>query len=387
MTDSMRWKVTMADGEESEFEKKWDEETEEAENDIMGLTVSFNLCQAIRFWNSNFLPNTEGEEPMDIMGFHSNTELYRLWAIAIMFALFVGIMNFISASEDGHEEEHVEHGHENFMQALKERSWEVLMLAWSMGFAWCAFFSAKMSLARIGYLQDNMVLAMCLTLVVSLVSFSLIRLLDVIADMDCTGARTDLSIIQVIRAIGLVVGFAWEQCFDQAVVSLSSAVAWPHLCKFVLAMFCVWIIVPAWYKYILPMAVTENWKWGFLVQDLEDPREQLRWEEVIDHIQSKRMEKKKQEAVNLQDGSTPREGNNRRSVLAGQLEDIRGNGNNTYQGAPYVKMGDAMSPRTPRSTAEVEELRYQNTKFREEILKLRETIDKHISASKSIAQA
>merc|ERR1719379_1263572 len=99
-----------------------------------------------------------------------------------------------------------------------------------------------------------MLLSIVLTLLISLASFSSIRLLDKIADADWTDARADASIKELIGAIGILVGFGWEQCFDQAVDCLSSALPHPHLSKLLLALFCVGIVVPAWRWYLLPMA-------------------------------------------------------------------------------------------------------------------------------------
>merc|ERR1712217_584296 len=109
-------------------------------------------------------------------------------------------------------------------------------------------------------------------LFISLVSFSSIWVLDKIADQS-TSKNLINALKQIINSIGLLVGFAWEQTFDESVESLSSVLPWKHLAKFLLAAFCVMVVVPAWYLYILPMAITQNWEWGFLVKDLEDPEE------------------------------------------------------------------------------------------------------------------
>jgi len=382
LTDNVRYKVAMADGEESEFEEKWDEETEEAENDIMGLTISFNLAQAIRFANSDYLPDQEGVEPMEVIAAHSAEQVWRLWAVALMFAIFLGIMNFLQAPEDleaedkKHEEGHKETGHhmegghheeKSSVEHLKERAWEVTMLAWSMAFAWCCFYSAKMSLAKFEILDDNMILSMALSLVISLVSFSMIRVLDLLADLDSTGPRVDHTIFQIIRAIGLVVGFAWEQTFDQAVESLSTSVARPHLAKFFLAVFCVLVIVPAWYEYILPMAITENWEWNFLVRDLEDPKEQERWEKVVDHIVKQREAIRKEDSLKEPERRDSRDSGSStgkmtpRKSLTMKITDMKGTftGKDSYQGAPYTKLSGG------GEFSEVEELRAENRKLKE----------------------
>merc|ERR1712176_962318 len=96
-----------------------------------------------------------------------------------------------------------------------------------MGFAWCGFFAAKWILASISYLQDaedHMLLEVLLALFISLSSMSLILVLDKVADADWTDEKADEAIRQIIGAIGILVGFSWEQCFDTAVLSLSLSV-------------------------------------------------------------------------------------------------------------------------------------------------------------------
>merc|ERR1719171_1822143 len=61
--DTLRAKIAYGDdGVEDEFEKAWDAETEEAENDIAGLSLSFLTVQTMRLAISGILPNQEGEE-------------------------------------------------------------------------------------------------------------------------------------------------------------------------------------------------------------------------------------------------------------------------------------------------------------------------------------
>lgn len=61
--DVIRTHVSLADdGDVDEFEEAWDDETEEAENDVAGLCISFLLCQVLRFHIGGILPNQEGEE-------------------------------------------------------------------------------------------------------------------------------------------------------------------------------------------------------------------------------------------------------------------------------------------------------------------------------------
>lgn len=341
ITDGIRYRVTMADdGEEDEFEKKWDEECEEAEDDVMGLTLSFNFTQAARFSINGFLPDSEGAELPDQLYNHSSNEIRLLFGVGfacaiIMVTLFLrkpseeeegsehghaegkeehghGHAEGANHNEHGHaensqhgHEEPAAHGHEEgetgsqeekkgaLSEELYERVMEVSIITTSMCFAWCTFFSTRMALAsapQLG-LHDPMVLGIAVTLVISLTAFSSIRVLDMIADADWTDDRADDAIKQFIKAIGILVGFGWEQCFDQAVGSLASRAPNPHIAKMVLAIACVGVVVPAWKWFILPMAVQEGWKFGFVV----DHDDEEKWNEVVKNLQEK-WKKRKEEA-------------------------------------------------------------------------------------------
>eukprot|EP00927_Polykrikos_kofoidii_P019826 TRINITY_DN192_c0_g1_i2.p1 TRINITY_DN192_c0_g1~~TRINITY_DN192_c0_g1_i2.p1 ORF type:complete len:297 (-),score=43.63 TRINITY_DN192_c0_g1_i2:176-1042(-) len=130
-----------------------------------------------------------------------------------------------------------------------------------------------------------MVVSVTLALSISLVSFGCIRLLDLLADADCTGDRTDDAIKQIIRAIGILVGFGWEQCFDVAVEELSEAMPpkIQHWTKMALGLFCICIITPAWKWHLLPMAIREGWNFGFVI-DADDDRTLEKWEDLVDHL-------------------------------------------------------------------------------------------------------
>jgi hypothetical protein len=84
------------------------------------------------------------------------------------------------------------------------------------------------------------------------------------------------SIIVVIKGTGIFIGFAWEQCFDVALESLSTVMVAPHVSKMLLAVGCAVIIVPAWRWWILPMVISEGWRFGFVI----DPHHEV-WDEVV----------------------------------------------------------------------------------------------------------
>eukprot|EP00913_Durusdinium_trenchii_P026742 g25085.t1 len=114
------------------------------------------------------------------------------------------------AQEDGEEEE--------------PRAIQVTLAASNQAFAWCLYFACKWNLATHAFLllpsrqaEEKMLLQLELATLVSLLAFFAIWVLDKLADLEATGEETDHAIIQVIGGFSILVGFAWEQCFDRAI--------------------------------------------------------------------------------------------------------------------------------------------------------------------------
>jgi hypothetical protein len=308
---------------------KWDEEAEECENDVMGLTLSFNLTQVIRFFVTGSLPNPEGEDKH--LQDHSMHDIWKLLGVGAM-SICMMILVFIlmpggKEEEESHEakrdskEEHLlsaqegGHGHEianghalpgdddddeekSTCDELKERTKDALVITFSMTFAWCCFYSSQMWLATMPVFQsDKMTLAMTLTMFLTACSFSCIRGLDLLADADWTGDEVDEMIVNVIKGIGILVGFGWEQTFDGAVASIASRTENPVSVKMLLAIICIMVVVPVWKKILLPMAIHDGWKFGFVMkidqysEDFDEDDEEAFIPTMIDRVATS-MEKK-----------------------------------------------------------------------------------------------
>merc|ERR1719329_1724228 len=149
-----------------------------------------------------------------------------------------------------------------------------MSVAASMTMAWSFFFSFRWCLSGIPNIlvddteshSDMMMLTLLQALVLSALSFSLIRALDKIEDAHKDGEnqslvkKVDEGIEQIIKALGILVGFAWEQCFDASVSAISSRLPMPTEVKLVFAAFVFVVLVPAWKWWILPMDVCWGWK-------------------------------------------------------------------------------------------------------------------------------
>mmetsp|Transcript_7849 Transcript_7849/g.17235 ORF Transcript_7849/g.17235 Transcript_7849/m.17235 type:complete len:587 (-) Transcript_7849:256-2016(-) len=301
LMNTLRTKVSHGDdGSIDEAEEKWDEETEEAEDDVFGLAVSFLLVQSLRFLLCGSLANEEGEEEEEVLLSHTKAQVILLFACAGLFA--AAIFGFIFYMEEEEEEgegegeekkeegEEKKEGEEGGGSEAAERSFEeAVLVSATMGFAWSVFYSCRWMLSRTSIGDDEMGLAFLVAMSASLLAMFLIIPLDKLADMDATGPRTDKAIIQIIRGLGILIGFAWEQCFDQAVASLASGFG--HAAgavKLAMACFVVAIIVPAWHMYILPYFIEQGWKTGFVVEDavknLNNPDSSMSKEEKVKDI-------------------------------------------------------------------------------------------------------
>lgn len=283
ITDTFREKVSLGDdGVVDKYEMLWDEETEESENDVIGLALSFLTVQAVRFSISGVFPNEEGEEsPLETMS-HTYGELALFLGFAI---LCIGLLSYIVYTEK-EDVELMELEGEEFEKAERaNRIKETMTVATMMSFAWSFFFGMRWFLASLRFSEEPMQLGLALALTISFISFGSIRGLDCLADLDSTGPKADRIIWKIIAAIGVLIGFAWEQCFDAAVSSIASRSSSPSIVKLALAIFCVVLIVPAWRLYILPMVVRKGWLSGFVIQghhhlkDLAETHKQFEEEE------------------------------------------------------------------------------------------------------------
>merc|ERR1712129_455604 len=97
-----------------------------------------------------------------------------------------------------------------------------------------------------------------LALVVSAIVFVSIFLMDYIMDKELLGKEPEAAsdaLEEIILALSVLVGFAWEQSFDTAVSILASSIANEvpqSVSKLAMSLSLVAIVFPAWRIYILP---------------------------------------------------------------------------------------------------------------------------------------
>lgn len=298
--DNIRNYVSMGDdGEVDEFEEKWDDETEESENDVAGLSTSFLTCQCIKYFISGDLPESEGDEAPGKVWQHDFEEWRVLMFAGIVF--LVGLVLILRVrsrypdkeaeeEEDEEEEEQGELSEEELKEKKEEleaeckkyewqiRSCLVLIVYFSNGLAWCFFYGTVWAIAHSRVTDKNALLHVYIALLLSFVSFVMIRGLDQVEDSGMMGAQSDRAIEEIISALGILIGFSWEQSFDVAVDvisdSLEEDVHMPKtVSRLLMSVTLVAVVFPAWKGFILPQELKlleETTKSGAKKKKFED---------------------------------------------------------------------------------------------------------------------
>eukprot|EP00928_Gymnodinium_smaydae_P093823 TRINITY_DN7814_c3_g1_i1.p1 TRINITY_DN7814_c3_g1~~TRINITY_DN7814_c3_g1_i1.p1 ORF type:complete len:618 (+),score=103.03 TRINITY_DN7814_c3_g1_i1:146-1855(+) len=224
---------------------RYEETVTEAMNDVSSLAVSFLTVQACRFNISGVLPNDLGIEESHYV--HPWTcSLYLI----ILSVAFCGCTILLVTIAKRFPED-VTPG---TWQSMCKRAIEVARTAAAMAMAWCLLFASKWELARnvpsLGnpnFIKSRVILA----IIISMFAFGVINSLDKLADSDHTTAETDESIEHIITAIGILVGFSWEQSFDGGAEVLAERTPQPVVAQLVVAFVVASIVITPWRRHIL----------------------------------------------------------------------------------------------------------------------------------------
>lgn len=300
LMDRIREGIAFCDGEKDWFENKWDDICEEAEDDVLGLSLSVLLVNSLRMGLNGMVPagdgclpnqeqKEEGKECEEFIEEHLRTygQVFWLFFIGICFAIALFVTKMVlekvmGPEKEGEEEEGEGEGEEeekSIGAQMIERLVETFCIVLMMSFSWCTFHANRELLVEIspkflGKESNESVLAVVLALEVSVIAWIIIRILDKLADQDWTPPSVDDSIVKVIDAISLFVGFAWEQTFDSSVDSLahdfrSETPYWgrhnPAFAKFIIGSSCCFVVFMAWKLYILPFVVKQGWQFGIVL--------------------------------------------------------------------------------------------------------------------------
>jgi len=249
---------------------KWDEVSEEGENDFGGLGISFLLAEAIKY-------NITGEFTHSAMQHHHplhpkvHDPLHQatLFLIGLAFAglsVFVVWLRekrrrsraLVSEANEVTEAKFVIGDFDNYMK----RWFFIFQTVFAMSFAWCLLSTVTWTGARLlddmGFFFGHHTTGQhaAIALVVSFLAFCLIRILDLIEDMEATGEVTDKCTRSMIESLAILIGFSWEHAFEVGVGVIAELTRhrgdWcPVFAKFVLALAVALVVIPAWRLYIL----------------------------------------------------------------------------------------------------------------------------------------
>jgi len=234
------------DGVVDEYEEKWDDETEECENDVAGLSLSFLTVQAIRFAIGGELPNTEGGEPLHAMRSHGPSQWLILLGCGMVFGAFgITLLYLRSAKVESSE---------GFQ--WKRRWLSICGDYFTFGNAWCLYYGVEWALSSHLAGSEEALLHVIISLFLSAVAFLMIFVFDKVMDHNLLGEGSEEAVEIIILAFGVLIGFAWEQSFDAAVdvVAEEFEDRFPKaMTKLLMSIVLVAVVFPAWRFYILPL--------------------------------------------------------------------------------------------------------------------------------------
>jgi len=245
--DIVREKVSLSDDNEiDEYELKWDEETEDSENDVAGLSLSFLTVQALRFAIGGTLPNVEGLEAHASGTSHD----FHQWGALLLCGVVFGILDTIAIK------------HEVFLGKSGERTerlWQIIRNYFTFGSAWCSFYGVMWAFSHTPLGEQKAMLQVIVALAVSGIAFISVFVMDKVLDHDVFGEDSHTAhhiLDEIILATCVLVGFSWEQSFDNAVSVVANSSLKNHMpsavIKLGMSLFLVAIVFPAWRFFILP---------------------------------------------------------------------------------------------------------------------------------------
>eukprot|EP00392_Amoebophrya_sp_AT5.2_P010663 g10728.t1 len=239
LLDAYREKLALADGHKDDREYMWDAEAEECENDVAGLCLSFLTAQTATYLVVGILPDSEGElSDLDDI----TSGMY--WVLLLWCCAFMAVSGAVTRVTA-----YLEPAEESFQERLLG-----VVNNWAcMSFSWTTLMLFRWVMHYFGLGADPVVFKVGVALAASCVAFLLITVLDNLSDGEFTSDAVDKALGQMILALAILVGFGWEQAFDQSMEAISDKVALFGSSDLAKALLTVLVVVaPAWKIYIIP---------------------------------------------------------------------------------------------------------------------------------------
>mmetsp|Transcript_51101 Transcript_51101/g.121409 ORF Transcript_51101/g.121409 Transcript_51101/m.121409 type:complete len:513 (+) Transcript_51101:60-1598(+) len=234
----------------------WQEYFYDATYDICGVCWGFSIVQALRYSITGTLPDLEGNDFLK----HTPGEAWALLLIGIV-AIVLKVVIFLSKPPPSETSREILSGN-GFKKWFYVYD-NIFSSALIMTSAWMLMWAVATWLEIFFGFGSNMLGVVVRSMVCSTWGFFLIMVLaygqDAVSD-EKQKCFCDL-VEQITPSIGILIGFSWESCFDEAVEVASRALLLPlgeqytSFGKLTLSILVAMVVMPAWSWYIVPSVV------------------------------------------------------------------------------------------------------------------------------------
>jgi len=227
----------------------FDEEVYESEVDVAGLAVSFLSIQAFRYNISGVLPNSMGMEEHDFI--HGDGCEEQLAGVVFGSLVATTLLGAIVGKFDKKPAS-------GTCSSFCRRAMVMLQQAAATAVSWSLLYLSKWFLSKHNDSLENpntVTSALVSAMGISCLSICLIFTLDSIADAPFTGDAADDAIISIIKSLGVLVGFSWEQSFHLGAEVLAELTPNPAVCHICIAIFVGIMVITPWRRYILATTI------------------------------------------------------------------------------------------------------------------------------------
>lgn len=220
-------------------EARWEDQCGECERDVAGLCLGLISSRVIRFAILGHLVPIYGA-PQGM----TSLQCCLLWASAACLAVVVLVVS---------------------------RRWcgvqvDRVLTVVSMTMGWCLLYAGQWSYWNLtggqglAGMQGKMTARVVMALVDSVLAISAIFVVD---SMAYRSPRAERGLKLIMKAMGLLLGLAWEYSFEQAGEDITEKFTEPGsrerlLLKVAMAMVLCIVVLPAWKLYILPNSLPED---------------------------------------------------------------------------------------------------------------------------------
>eukprot|EP00928_Gymnodinium_smaydae_P049123 TRINITY_DN32932_c0_g1_i1.p1 TRINITY_DN32932_c0_g1~~TRINITY_DN32932_c0_g1_i1.p1 ORF type:complete len:534 (+),score=137.84 TRINITY_DN32932_c0_g1_i1:57-1658(+) len=262
--------VVYEDELEDEEEKQWQETASEGLVEAGALMTSFIAMQVLRYGIGGVMPNPEGVEDISSDPRTWSQEV-MLWSVGLAAGVAVAGITYFCGSDDVEDEEE-EDEELNGCAWFKLRSYQLGMKFLTFLSALCFLYATDWTLeSTLTSLKGSMAILVAVAMLTSYITFGVVLCIGRIDNWLLTrkSVAGHEAAENVLAALSVTVGFAWERCFDRAIEHFSeycveaSANTLGQMCgpaceklaswiDVMLALAITALLLPALYWYINP---------------------------------------------------------------------------------------------------------------------------------------